>query len=230
MSPYKLQSGSPCIDSGTNITTALTGNPNAASVDFFGVAVPTGFKPDRGASEWVNPATPPVLTLLSPAILPNSATLGVQVNPGGATTTSYFAFGTTTNYGSFTATNSSAGTNSLSVSNAVSGLLPGTLYHYRAVATSSVGSINTTDSTFTTLSISQPHLSALLVAGGGNLQINFTNTTGASFTVLSTTNLLAPAVTWPVIGLAMEGPAGQYQFTNPPAGNGQQRFYRVRSP
>ena len=48
---YKLQTNSPCIDSGLTITTNLTGNNNAGGVDFFGVAVPQGFGTDRGASE-----------------------------------------------------------------------------------------------------------------------------------------------------------------------------------
>lgn len=51
LSGYKLQAGSPCIDSGLTITTNLIDNPNAGGLDFFSVAVPMGAGTDRGASE-----------------------------------------------------------------------------------------------------------------------------------------------------------------------------------
>ena len=46
LSGYKLQAGSPCIDSGFMPTTNLTGNVNAAGQDFFGNPVPAGPGPD----------------------------------------------------------------------------------------------------------------------------------------------------------------------------------------
>jgi hypothetical protein len=48
----KLQSGSPCIDSGTTITTTLTGNPNAGGLDYWGNRVPYKGVTDWGANEW----------------------------------------------------------------------------------------------------------------------------------------------------------------------------------
>jgi hypothetical protein len=48
----KLQSGSPCIDSGLTITTTLTGNPNVNGFDYWGNRVPNNGVPDRGANEW----------------------------------------------------------------------------------------------------------------------------------------------------------------------------------
>jgi hypothetical protein len=53
----KLQSGSPCIDSGTTITTTLTGNPNAGGLDYWGNRVPYKGVTDRGANEWSGSAS-----------------------------------------------------------------------------------------------------------------------------------------------------------------------------
>jgi hypothetical protein len=49
---FKLQSNSPCIDSGLTITTTITGNSNAAGFDYWGNVVPWHGVVDRGANEW----------------------------------------------------------------------------------------------------------------------------------------------------------------------------------
>src|SRR6185369_9846124 len=55
-------------------------------------------------------------------------------------TTAFFRYGLTTNYGSFSTTNSLAATNTtLSVSNLIASLSPGTTYHFQLVATNSAG-------------------------------------------------------------------------------------------
>jgi alpha-tubulin suppressor-like RCC1 family protein len=58
----------------------------------------------------------------------------------------------------------------------------------------------------------------------------FTNTPGAVFTVLATTNAALPLTSWTVLGGATELSPGQFQFTDPQATNSPRRFYRVRSP
>ena len=58
---YKLQAGSPCIDSGLLITTNLAGNANTAALDFFNNAVPFNTATDRGAHEWTPPLAAPLL-------------------------------------------------------------------------------------------------------------------------------------------------------------------------
>jgi Heme-binding protein Shr-like, Hb-interacting domain len=66
---------------------------------------------------------------------------------------------------------------------------------------------------------------------GGKLKFSFTNATGLNFSVLATNNLAAPIETWPVVGQAIESPAGSgnYQYTNSSATNAQQ-FYILRQP
>ncbi|HEU6448355.1 MAG TPA: hemoblobin-interacting domain-containing protein [Verrucomicrobiae bacterium] len=64
----------------------------------------------------------------------------------------------------------------------------------------------------------------------GGMKFTFTNTPGLSFSVLSTNNITAPVSTWPVIGTAIEGPAGIYNFTNSVTATNSQQFYILRQP
>jgi hypothetical protein len=85
------------------------------------------------------------------AITAGSATLAATVDPNGRPTNWYFEYGTSTAYGSKTASKSAgSGTASVGVSAAVSGLAAGRVYHYRIVATSDAGTSRGADRTFTT--------------------------------------------------------------------------------
>ena len=79
--------------------------------------------------------------------------------------------------------------------------------------------------------ISIPTLAGVIL-NAGSLKFNFTNATGLSFSVLATNDITASKANWPVIGTAVESPAGSgnYQFTDPnPATNGA-RYYLLRQP
>lgn len=174
---------------------------------------------------------PTVTTLTASNLTASSATLACSVNPNGATTTYWFNYGTTAGYGSVTSTgNLAAGSSPLVVASALTGLLQGTTYHYQIVAANPTGTNFGSDVTFTTLPVTPPNLSGVSIAGGA-FQISFTNATGASFSVLATNDLAAPRATWPVIGQAVESPAGSgsYHFTNS-APNGAASFYLLRQP
>ena len=75
-----------------------------------------------------------------------------------------------------------------------------------------------------------PVLRNLTRQANGTLQFTFTNLPGASFTVLTSTNLALPLSKWTSLGAPVENPAGQYQFTDPQATGTGKRFYRVQSP
>jgi hypothetical protein len=60
-------------------------------------------------------------------------------------------------------------------------------------------------------------------------QFSFTNTVGAIFAVLATTNPALPSINWTVLGGVTEVSPGQFQFTDPQATNSPQRLYRFRS-
>jgi hypothetical protein len=64
----------------------------------------------------------------------------------------------------------------------------------------------------------------------GAFQFGFTNTPGATCTVLGSTNAALPLANWYVLGTAMEISPGQYQFTDLQAPSRSQCFYRIRSP
>ena len=97
---------------------------------------------------------PAATTLAATGIGATNATLNAFVNPGATATAVYFQYGPDTNYGYFTATNNLAATNiTLSVSNFVGGLTLGTLYHFRVVASNSVGITFGADQTYTTVSV-----------------------------------------------------------------------------
>ena len=76
-----------------------------------------------------------------------------------------------------------------------------------------------------------PRLTGAAKSGSGSFQFAFTNdSSGATFTVLTTTNLALPINSWTVLGGAIGTAPGQFQFTDPQATNLPRRFYRVSSP
>ena len=96
-------------------------------------------------------AAPTATTGPVTAVGPTTATVTGTVNPDGAATTWYVEYGTSTSYGSKTATSSAgSGTANVGVSAALTGLAAGTTYHYRVVATNSAGTSRGADGIFTT--------------------------------------------------------------------------------
>jgi hypothetical protein len=84
----------------------------------------------------------------------SSATLHASVNARGLPTTYVFQYGATSRYGSQTSSAPAGnGTIALPFSGSVSGLQPGTVYHYRVVATNSSGTVDGRDRSFITASI-----------------------------------------------------------------------------
>ncbi|MEY2536416.1 MAG: hypothetical protein QOG67_156 [Verrucomicrobiota bacterium] len=91
------------------------------------------------------------VTLAPSGITSTQATLNGSVDPNGVTTTAYFQYGTSTNYGNTTAFQSvGSSTDAVGLSNQLSGLAMNTTYHYRTVATNSRGTAYGEDRTFTT--------------------------------------------------------------------------------
>ena len=78
---------------------------------------------------------PVVSTGTATAITSTSAKLNGTVNPGGEATSYYFQYGTTTSYGSQTATSPvGSGSANVDVAAPISSLTPNIAYHYRLVA------------------------------------------------------------------------------------------------
>jgi hypothetical protein len=144
-----LADGSPAINAGDpSGCTDLVGNP--LTTDQRGIArpQPPGGRCDIGAYE----ATPPfVQTLAASGVTPTSATLNGTVNPDNLDTSYHFEYGLTSAYGSSTPAQSAGSDYAVHAESAtISGLAPGTTYHYRIVATNAIGTSDGADMTFTT--------------------------------------------------------------------------------
>jgi hypothetical protein len=102
-------------------------------------------------------AAPGATTGPAASLTSSSANVTGSVNPNGETTTYSFQFGKTTAYGFQTNPQSAgSGTQSQLVSGTLTGLDPGTTYHYRLIATNASGTTVGTDLTFTTLGTQPP--------------------------------------------------------------------------
>jgi hypothetical protein len=101
------------------------------------------------------PVPPVTETSNATDVTETSAVLNGKVNPVGLLTTYHFEYGVTTEYGSRipVVIEATAGNGYLSrsFSRTITGLSPGTTYHFRLVATNSAGTTEGLDQTFTTV-------------------------------------------------------------------------------
>jgi len=65
---------------------------------------------------------------------------------------------------------------------------------------------------------------------GDAFRLAFTNPRGTHFRLLATTALSLPSSSRALLGAAVEGTPGSFQFTDVNAAGSSQRFFRVRSP
>jgi hypothetical protein len=141
LSPTQMPlAGSPAIDAGATAA--------CASTDQRGVTRPQAGGCDAGAVEVAPPA---VTTSSVSSVGSESATVGGSVNPNFSATSYHVDFGTTSAYGSSTAS-ASAGEGGVgqAVSAVLSKLKPQTLYHFRVVASNAAGTLVGGDQTLTT--------------------------------------------------------------------------------
>ena len=104
------------------------------------------------------PGPPVVNTLPATGVGSTNALLNASVNPNGLSTTAWFDWGLTTNYGNrSTPASLGSGGITLSFSNGISGLTPRQFYHFRCVATNSAGTNYGNDIGIITLSASTQH-------------------------------------------------------------------------
>jgi hypothetical protein len=93
----------------------------------------------------------------------SGATVAGSVNPSGQSTSYYFEYGPTSNYGFETSpTDGGSGVTSQAVSTSLSGLASGITYHYRLVAVSNGGTALGDDESFTTRTAGTPSHVAFL--------------------------------------------------------------------
>jgi trimeric autotransporter adhesin len=98
-------------------------------------------------------SAPSVVTGAATSVTGTGATLNGTVNPNGEATTWRFEYGPTTGYGTSApavAPSAGSGASTVSVNTSVTGLDPGTTYHFRLTATNGSGSTVGADGTFST--------------------------------------------------------------------------------
>jgi plastocyanin len=110
----------------------------------------TTFGSDRTFTTLPMTGFPVVTTNAATNVTASSARLNGTLDPHGLSTTVYFQYGTTTGYGSSTPNQIKTGNNYQNFFAGISGLTPGTTYHFRIVATNTVGTRYGTDRTLTT--------------------------------------------------------------------------------
>jgi hypothetical protein len=108
-------------------------------------------------------SSPTVVTATATNVTETTAVLNGRIIPNGSTTDYVFSYGPTTAYGAVTPAHSAgAGIKTVDVARVVTGLTPGTVYHYRISASNGAGSGTGADRTFTTTG----HPPAAVVTGG----------------------------------------------------------------
>jgi hypothetical protein len=150
--------GAQLADVGAGTIGALFGPPSNGGISTLAVDDATGkvYVTDTSNNVvWVfgPPTAPTIERELAVQATPSKATLGARLNPGGADTSYHFDYGTTTAYDQITPVpdgDAGSGVQPTTVWATATGLQPGTTYHYRVVATNSVGTVTGPDQTFTT--------------------------------------------------------------------------------
>ena len=135
-----------------SVSVTLTGLSGATTYCADLAALNTQGLEDGGQIQFTTPAGAPTVTTGSATqVTASAAHVAGTVNPNGLATAWHFEYGTTTNYGSST-TSQSAVTDSTTqaASTMLVGLAADTTYHYRLVGTNSAGTTDGPDRRFTT--------------------------------------------------------------------------------
>ena len=146
-SPSSAGSGSADV----TVSKSVGGLKPGALYHFRLVATSRGGAATGADATFTTLTAPTVATGAATAVGPSSADVHGTVNPNGRSTSWWVEYGTTTGYGLRTsARGTGSGTTPRTVSATLTGLSPGTLYHYRIVAASSLGTGSGQDATFST--------------------------------------------------------------------------------
>jgi glycosidase len=157
LQPNVLSMSTPLQDAGSGSTNvdfyAPVNGFSPGTTYYFAVQATSPSKTIQGALQSFTTASivPSVTTL--PAINPTTegATLKATVNPNGFTTTVFFQYGSTTGYGSATTpVDAGSGNGDAVFATNVSGLTPGQVYNFRAVAVNANGTVYGHNLTFST--------------------------------------------------------------------------------
>ena len=140
--------------SGTNaapVSASVTGLQAGHTYHFRLVATSDGGTTNGADATFTTSGAPSVSTGVASSIAPTTAKLNGTVTPNGLSTSWYFEYGTSTSYGTRTATKSAgSGGTAQNESASLTKLKVATVYHYRIVASNSAGATAGVDRTFST--------------------------------------------------------------------------------
>jgi alpha-tubulin suppressor-like RCC1 family protein len=155
-----------------------------------------------------SPPLPVATTLAASSITATSAVLNGTINPNGTATTPNFDYGLTTAYGTNVAGSpaSVTGTTSTPVSATITGLSPGTTYHFRVSGSSAGGTTSSANVIFTTSGFNA-NLSNLVLSSGTLDPVFASGTTGYTAIVPSTSSTISvtPTVATPTSTAKVNG-------------------------
>jgi plastocyanin len=149
-------------------TPSCTGTPSAGQANWSGSCTfsqggsyafycPVHPAQMKGTITVTGPAAPVVSTGSATEVGDTEATLNGTVNPSEQETSYFFEYGTTTSYGlKTTEASAGSGASPAAKSAPVTGLTPGTTYHFRLVANNATGTSHGLDRTFRTTGGSEP--------------------------------------------------------------------------
>ena len=141
-------------------------------------ATNAGGKVSSEGSSFLSSLQPGIEVSAVSGISRTGATLNATIKPWFWATKYWFEYGTTTSYGSKTATKEVSAGEGVAVSAPISGLKPNTLYHYRVIAENAQGTHTGSDQTFTTLaSVTLDQKGGFQLGGGSPLKAFSTNFT-----------------------------------------------------
>ncbi len=208
----------------TPVSASLTGLIAGRTYNFRVVGTSANGTANGTNQTFTTPGPPSAVTGAASVVTNNSATLAGNVTANGASTNVIFEYGQTTTYGSSVAATPSPVTGSIAtaVSAALSGLIPGTTYHYRVVASSTNGNTEGADQTFTTTAppVATTGIASGITSNSASLA-GTVNANGASTTVIIeygesiTYGSSVAATPSPVTGLSPTAISGQLSGLDP---------------
>ena len=207
----------------TNIT--ATNGPGGYRVVVMNAANSSGLASPIVALTVITAAPPAALTGVAGNISDSGAMPSGSVDPKGSTTMAHFEYGLTASYGMTTpVVNAGNGTNSIPFSQILTGLLSGTTYHYRLVASNTGGTTSGVDQMFITLAAG-PRL-ALVPDGSGGYFLRFDAIPSLTYRVQRSSSLTGM---WDTISNPTAPSSGlvEYHDTTAPPGRA---FYRTVQP
>ncbi len=154
----------------TGVNSTFNWTPSASQTGSFPIVFTatdnTGRQTSASKTITVSTATPPAVAAgAAPTTTFTTAVINASVNPNGTPTSIRFEYGTSTSYGNSTTPQSIGnGTSPVAVSANLNGLLSGTTYNYRLVASNAGGTTNGPNQTFTT---DRARLTAVAISSNG---------------------------------------------------------------